>query len=199
MKALLMNPWVWLALVAGLLFSTGAGGVLGYRLANQAAEVKYLTLEKDSKAKFSRLESGYKKKELDATTQYRALETKMAESVRDIAVQHTKEMSDAENRISSLQSDVRRGELRLSIPTKTNTGSCSASVDTTTGHDPIAEARSELSERASEFLIDFSGRCDANTRQLNAVIDAYDSIRSISNSVAATGQTSEHPRENSHD
>ncbi|NDP60088.1 MAG: hypothetical protein GZ090_12120 [Oxalobacteraceae bacterium] len=165
MRALLLNPWVWLALIVGVLFSSSVGGVLGYRLSNQRAELRQVTATVQADKQLS-----------SAMEKVRDIERGRSSDLQAIAVKHKQEMDDAKTKMDALRADVRSGAVRLSIATK-SAGDRAASGNPAAAAGASAETRSELSGPAAEFLIGLADECDANAIQLNAVIDAYAAIR----------------------
>lgn len=165
MKSLFLNPWAWLALIAGLLFSTGAGGVFGYNLSNQEAALREITATAKAGEQLAA-----------ATAEVSALEKLRIKDIGDIAIRHKQEMDDAKLKIDALRADVRSGAVRLSIATRPASDRAAGGNPAAAG-DAVAESRAELSADAAEFLVGFAGSCDATARQLNAVIDAYEAIR----------------------
>lgn len=83
---------------------------------------------------------------------------------------------NADIKLADLNAKLRNHTVRLSIPTRPVNPAASCS-DTAIASKPGAETRAELTGEAAEFLTNLASQCDANTRQLNAVIDAYDVIR----------------------
>jgi len=79
---------------------------------------------------------------------------------------------NADIKLADLNAKLRNHTVRLSIPASAiNSNACSA--NTAIASKPVTETRAELTGEAAEFLTNLASQCDANTRQLNAVIDAY--------------------------
>ncbi|WP_300754979.1 lysis system i-spanin subunit Rz [Janthinobacterium sp.] len=93
-------------------------------------------------------------------------------------VQHaeklTQDQTNAKTERDRFMLDVRSGAVRVSIPI---TGSCSAAADTTAADGNRHQARAELDPAASAALGAIAGDGDDATRQLNACIDAYNTVR----------------------
>jgi hypothetical protein len=193
----LMTPGAWLALLAALLLSVGAGGAVGYQVASGLAEIRELKVQGEIQS----WKLAYAAAQAHETEKVNRLTEARLKDVAEVASKHKEEMDDAKNTIDALRADVRNGAVRLSIATRppARPSGSAASGNPSPADGAGAETRSELSPEASEFLIDFAGRCDANTRQLNSVIDAYNSIRQPVSSGAATVEMSTLQVESSRD
>ncbi|MGK5079647.1 lysis system i-spanin subunit Rz [Janthinobacterium sp. HLX7-2] len=71
--------------------------------------------------------------------------------------------------------DVRSGAVRLSIPVAS--GQCAATADTSAAAGHWHETRAELDPATAAALDAIAGDGDNATRQLNACIDAYNTVR----------------------
>ena len=87
----------------------------------------------------------------------------------------TQEQTLAKTERDRFNDDVRSGAVRLSIPVAS--GQCAATADTaaTAGH--WHEARAKLEPATAAALDAIAGDGDDATRQLNACIDAYNTVR----------------------
>ena len=87
----------------------------------------------------------------------------------------TQEQSHAKTERDRFNADVRSGTVRLSIPVAS--GQCAAVADSTTAAGHRREARAELDPATAAALDAIAGDGDDATRQLNACIDAYNTLR----------------------
>lgn len=165
MKALLLNPWAWLALVAGLTFSTGIGGVWGYHRAAQEAAARETTAKLAASEQLA-VETG----------KVTALEKKRVKDIGAVAVIHKKEMSNADTKINSLVADVRRSAVLLSIATRPASHRAAGGNPAAAG-SPAKETRSELVPEAAIALIGIAADGDNAMRDFNACHDSYEAIR----------------------
>lgn len=116
-------------------------------------------------AKLSELRDVVAQKEQAWSAQLNEKSTKLQEAQKN-----------ADIKLADLNAKLRNNTVRLSIPARTsNPATCSANP--AIASKPVAETRAELTSEAAEFLTNLASQCDANTRQLNAVIDAYETIR----------------------
>ncbi|MDN2707961.1 lysis system i-spanin subunit Rz [Janthinobacterium sp. SUN118] len=85
------------------------------------------------------------------------------------------EQTHAKTERDRFNADVRSGAVRLSIPVAS--GQCAATADSTTAADHRHQARAELDTATAAALDTIAGDGDDATRQLNACIDAYNTVR----------------------
>jgi len=90
------------------------------------------------------------------------------------AEQLTQDQTHAKTERDRFMLDVRSGAVRVSIPIA---GSCSAAADTPAADGNRHQARAELDPAAAATLGAIAGDGDDATRQLNACIDAYNTVR----------------------
>ena len=91
------------------------------------------------------------------------------------ADQLTQEQSHAKTERDRFNADVRSGAVRLSIPVAK--GQCAATADPTAAAGDRHQTRAELDPATAAALDAITGDGDDATRQLNACIDAYNTVR----------------------
>jgi len=149
----LLNPWVLLSIVIAIVGAFFTGHHRGYAEA-----------EAEQQAEIARLNA-----------QAREVERVMTVKVNDISTKLQKANNDAKIEIVKRDTAIVDGTLRLSIPTKSPlcaaTGSTPASDNT--------EARAELEPAFAQSLLAITDEGDNAIRQLNACIDAYNTIQTM--------------------
>ena len=110
-----------------------------------------------------------------ATSRMLTLERTAGAALAQRTDQLTQEQTHAKTERDRFNADVRSGAVRLSIPVAT--GQCAATADTTAAAGHRIEARAELDPATAAALDAIAGDGDDATRQLNACIDAYNSVR----------------------
>lgn len=151
----LFNPYVLLGIILAILASFGGGYYKGGQdeFAKQQMEIARLNNEA------------------------RAVEQKMAEEANDLALKLKKAENDAKLVTQKRNSDIDSGALKLRIPVKQ--AACpavSASADTPAPTGDSVQATAELDREVAKSLVAITDQGDANTRQLNACIDAYNAV-----------------------
>ena len=87
----------------------------------------------------------------------------------------TQEQTHAKTERDRFNHDVRSGAVRLSVPVAS--GQCAATADSTAAASHRQETRAELDPATAAALDAIAGDGDDATRQLNACIDAYNTVR----------------------
>jgi prophage endopeptidase len=87
----------------------------------------------------------------------------------------TQEQTHAKTERDRFNYDVRSGAVRLSIPVASS--QCATVTDTATAAGHRNQARAELDAATAAALDAIAGDGDDATRQLNACIDAYNTVR----------------------
>ena len=87
----------------------------------------------------------------------------------------TQEQTHAKTERDRFNDDVRSGAVRLSIPVASS--QCAATADSTAAAGSQQQARAELDPATAAALDAIAGDGDDATRQLNACIDAYNTVR----------------------
>lgn len=162
---MLLDPRFWLSLIVAI-----AIGYLGGCQQNDAehkakADAEIAKIENDAR---DRLDA--------ANDRVREASRFASQSLvaRDAA--HHKEQNDAKNNIDRLRAQLRTGAVRLSVPANP-AGNPASSRDSATAGSPGTETRAELDRATAEALVTITADGDAAIIQLNAVIDAYEVIR----------------------
>ncbi|WP_180287802.1 lysis system i-spanin subunit Rz [Janthinobacterium sp. 35] len=87
----------------------------------------------------------------------------------------TQEQTHAKTERDRFNDDVRSGAVRLSIPV--TSGQCAATADSTAAASDQHQARAELDPATAAALDAIAGDGDDATRQMNACIDVYNTVR----------------------
>jgi len=151
----LFNPYVLLGIILAILASFGGGYYKGGQdeFAKQQMEIARLN------------------------TEARAVEQKMAEEANDLAMKLKKAENNAKLAIQKRNSDIDSGALKLRIPVKA--ASCPAlpaPADTPAPAGDSVQTTAELDSTTARLIVAITDQGDANTRQLNACIDAYNTV-----------------------
>lgn len=110
-----------------------------------------------------------------ATARVLTLERAAGAALAQRADHLTQEQTHAKTERDRFSADVRSGAVRLSIPVAS--GQCAAIADTAAAADDRHQARAELDPTTAAALDAIAGDGDDATRQLNACIDAYNTVR----------------------
>ena len=152
----IFNPWVILGFVLAML-SAAAGG--------------YSKGQNDE----------YKRQQIEIAAlnaQARETEQNMAKVANTYADTLRKSQNVAKVKETKLRADIATGNLRLSIPTQSNTVCPSTTAASASGSDS-GEARTELSGSVSETLISIASEGDAAIRKLNQCIQTYETLKGM--------------------
>ena len=150
----LFNPWVLLGIVLAVL----GAGTSGY-LKGGADEFDRQQLE------IARLNEEARVKEQALVT---AVQTQANQLVK--AEQHAKTISQKRN------ADIDSGTLRLRIPVKATCPTLQATTDATPAPRDSVQANAELDRETAKALVAITDDGDKAIRQLNACIDAYNTV-----------------------
>ena len=112
-----------------------------------------------------------------ATTRVLTLERAAGAALAQRADHLTQEQTHAKTERDRFNADVRSGAVRLSIPVAR--GQCATTADSTAVAGDQHQARAELDAATAAALDAIAGDGDDATRQLNACIDAYNTVRDI--------------------
>lgn len=156
----LFNPWVLLGIVMAVLSAFGGGYYKGGQdeFAKQQMEIARLNQEARQK------------------------EQALVSAVQNQATELVKANNHAKTVIQKRNSDIESGALKLRIPVKT--ASCPtlpAATDSPTPAGNSVQATTELDREIAKSLIAITDQGDANTRQLNSCIDAYNAVYQMLN------------------
>jgi hypothetical protein len=147
----LFNPWVLLGIVLAVL----GAGTSGY-LKGGADEFDRQQLE------IARLNEEARVKEQALVTAVQAQANQLVK-----AEKHAKTISQKRN------ADIDSGTLRLRIPVKATCPTVQATDNPTPASGDSIQATAELDREVAKSIVAITDQGDANTRQLNACIDAY--------------------------
>jgi len=150
----LFNPAVWIGFLLSLAASFGFGYYKG-------GIDEYLKQQ----AEIARLNDEARQKEQALVT---AVQTQATQLVK--AEQNAKVLSQKRN------TDIDTGALKLRIPVKTPVCPVSATDDTPAPARDSVQTGAELDPTTARSLVAITDQGDANTRQLNACIDAYNTV-----------------------
>ena len=109
-----------------------------------------------------------------ATARVLTLERAASTALAQQTTQFIQDQTHAKTERDRFMLDVRSGAVRVSIPIA---GSCSAAADTPAADGNRHQARAELDPATAATLGAIAGDGDDATRQLNACIDAYNTVR----------------------
>lgn len=158
---LMPNPWFLLGSI-GLVIAAYFGGDLhGHKVAGQEYQLKIDQLNQHV---------------ADMNEAARATEQLHTEQINGYATKLSKAQTDAQNRFGILDTGLRSGAIRLSIPTASGFGlqpTKSAAIAAGSGN----QARAYLDPEVAEFLVSIAKDGDDAIRQLNTCIDSYNVIR----------------------
>lgn len=162
-----MNTTTWRPLAACLLCGALAGWTAqGWRKDASIAELQRAAAIQTATAAA---------KLAQATARVLTLERAAGGALAQRADHLTQEQTHAKNERDHFNADVRSGAVRLSIPIAG--GQCPAIADTAVAAGDQYQARAELDPATAVALDAIAGDGDDATRQLNACIDAYNTVR----------------------
>ncbi len=134
---------------------------------------------------------------LENQTAIDAANKKARDAEQDLAEQLNKnqtaklaEKQNATKAISSINSYIYDGSLRLRVPTfKNNTGNELRTIQdsTTTGPSPD-EDRTELLPETASALVRLAGECDSAVRERNEAVEIYETVRTKLNSIGSQNE-----------
>jgi len=150
----IFNPWVILGVLIAVLSSFSAGYYKGSEdeKADQQAEIAVLNQKS------------------------RETEQRLIQDAFDATMKLKKAQSHAQALSKKRNADIDSGALKLRIPVETPICPVSTTADTPAPAGDSVQATAELDREAAKALIDITDQGDANTRQLNACIDAYNNV-----------------------
>ena len=152
--SVLFNPWVLLALLLTLISTFGGGYFKGKRDENSRQQI-----------------------EIAAANQFaREKEQALVAAVNAQAGQLIKVNNNAKIEIAKRDAVIASGALKLRIPIKAAECPLSASTDAAPAPRDSVQAGAEPEPAFVKSLIAITDQGDANTRQLNSCIDAYNAV-----------------------
>lgn len=149
----LLNPAVWLGFLLAMAASFGSGYYKGSSAEKNAQKLVIAQLNSEARVKEQALVSA-------VTTQ---------------ATQLVKANNEAKVLLQKRNSAIDNGSLKLRVPVKTQCPVHTA-PDTAVASRDSVQATAELDRETAKSLVAITDQGDANTRQLNACIDAYQTI-----------------------
>jgi len=156
----LFNPWVLLGIVLAVLGAGTSGYFKGSADEFDRQQLEIARLNEEARVKEQALVS--------------AVQTQVNQLVK--AEEHAKTLSKKRN------ADIDSGALKLRIPVKTTCPTIQAPADSPAPSGDSIQATAELDREVAKTLIDITDDGDKAIRQLNACIDAYESVYKTLNS-----------------
>jgi hypothetical protein len=147
----IFNPWVILSVLIAVLSSFSAGYYKGSEdeKAEQQAEIAVLNQKS------------------------RETEQRLIQDAFDATMKLKKAQSHAQALSQKRNADIDSGALKLRIPVEDPICPVSTTADTPAPAGDSVQATAELDREVAKSLVAITDQGDANTRQLNACIDAY--------------------------
>ena len=151
----LFNPWVLLGILMAVISSFGGGYLKGSNdeVTRQQLEIAALNAEA-------------RQKEQALITAIQTQSTKLQKANQDAKLAQQKRNADIDS-----------GAIKLRLPVKAPECPVHTPSDTPVASGDSVQATAELDPTIAKSLIAITDQGDANTRQLNACIDAYESVR----------------------
>lgn len=150
----LFNPWILLSIVLAVLGAFGGGYYKGGQDEFAKQQMEIATLNQKS----------------------RETEQKMVEESNELAMKLKKAENDAKTVSQKRNSAIDSGSLKLRIPVKTANCSVPTTTDAATPTGDSVQASAELDRETAKSLVAITDDGDKAIRQLNACIDAYNSV-----------------------
>jgi hypothetical protein len=150
----IFNPWVILSVLIAILSSFSAGYYKGGEdeKADQQAEIALLNQKS------------------------RETEQRLIQDAFNATLKLKKAQANAQALSQKRNADIDSGSLKLRIPVETSICAVSAAADATVAARDSIQATAELDRETAKALVAITDQGDANTRQLNACIDAYNDV-----------------------
>jgi prophage endopeptidase len=150
----LFNPWVLLGILMAVLSAFGGGYLKGSNdeVTRQQLEIAALNAEARQKEQI------------------------LVSAIQTQATKLQKANQDAKLAKLKRDADIDSGALRLRIPVKAANCPIPTTTDTAPASGDSVQASAELDREVAKSLVAITDQGDANTRQLNACIDAYQSV-----------------------
>jgi hypothetical protein len=151
----IFNPWVILSVLIAVLSSFGAGYYKGSddEKAEQQAEIALLNQKS------------------------RETEQRLIQDAFDATMKLKKAQANAQSLSKKRNADIDSGALKLRIPVQAaDCPTLSATADPTSPTGDSIQTTAELDREVAKSIVAITDQGDANTRQLNACIDAYNDV-----------------------
>jgi hypothetical protein len=150
----IFNPWVILSAVLAILFAFGTGYYKGGEDEASKQQAQIALLNQKS----------------------RETEQKLMQDAFDATIKLKKAQAYAQTLAQKRNADIDSGALKLRIPVQATSCPVSAPADSAPPTGDSVQATAELDGATAKSLVAITDQGDANTRQLNACIDAYNAI-----------------------
>ena len=149
----MINPWAILIVILSVLGGFGSGYFKGSKDERLKQQMEIAQLNNEARIK----------------------EQALVSAVNTQATTLRKQQDEAKTLIQKRNADITNGSLKLRVLTKT---SCPipAATDTAIAARDSVQATVELDPTTARNLVAITDQGDANTRQLNACIDAYNTV-----------------------
>lgn len=151
----IFNPWV----ILGFIFAIGASATGGYHKGVHSEQNR-------QKLVIAKLNE-----------EARIKEQALANAVNTTATQLVKVNNEAKIQIAKRDAAITAGTIKLRVPVKTPVCPVSTPDNPTVASGNSVQATAELDPTTARNLVAITDQGDSNTRQLNACIDAYESVR----------------------
>lgn len=162
----------------GVTAAIGIAHEIGYHRAEKAAAAII-------NSHVDRVNAHYAEELAQANQRERSTERETAEQLAAQAAQHRKDIEDEKEKRDRFVAGVRNGSIRLSIPVRGGAHcAAAAGADPAPGPGPGDEARAELAPEAGLALTAIAHDGDDAIRQLNSVIEAYETVRARYNALS---------------
>ena len=149
-----LNPYVLLGLVLAFLGTFYGGYTKGEQAESERQQLVIARLNDEARQK----------------------EQALAAAVNTTATQLVKVNQDAKIQIAKRDAAISSGALKLRIPVKATVCPVQATGDPAPASGNSGQATAELDSEIARSLVAITDQGDANTRQLNACIDAYQAL-----------------------
>jgi hypothetical protein len=150
----LFNPWVLLGILMAVVGSFGGGYLKGSDDENTRQQLEIAALNAEARVKEQAL-----------ITVVQTQSTKLQKANQDAKLAQQKRNADIDS-----------GALKLRLPVKAPVCPVQAATDTPVASGDSVQASAELDGETAKSLVAITDQGDANTRQLNACIDAYNAV-----------------------
>ncbi len=178
----------WITVALAVAFG-GAGAFVGYRSEALVAASKEAQLT----AKIAGMAASYAEQRAQAAAKLQleqarvlAVERQMSAQVVDLEFKYSEARKHEEVALARLHAAVRSGAFRVSIPVAACVATpAAAGASAAAAAGSGAKARAELLPSTVDGLVGLAGECDADVRQLDALIDLYNAVRAKVNSAGS--------------
>ena len=162
-----MSTTTWRPLAACLL----CGALAGWTAQSWRKDASIAALQREAATSKSTAATELAQATARVLTLERAAGAALAQRADPLTQEHTPAKTERDR----FNADVRSGAVRLSIPVAS--GQCAATADSTVAASDQHQTRAELDPATAAALDAIAGDGDDAARQLNACIDAYNTVR----------------------